>query len=100
MSKEEQAAYRRYLDNRVILADQIFTAKSEGRLEGLAEGREEGREEGRAEGRAEGERNKTIAIAWNLKQMGIPLQQIVDATGLSPEDIAKIKHVVSDHVKK
>ena len=54
MSKEEQAAYHRYLDDRVILADQIFTAKGEGRLEGRAEGRAEGLEEGRAKGLAEG----------------------------------------------
>ena len=54
MSRDEQIAYRRYIDDRVILADQIVTARGEGKLEGRAEGREEGREEGRAEGREEG----------------------------------------------
>ena len=53
MSKEELAAYRRYWDDRVILADQIFTAKGEGRLEGHAEGREEGRAEGKEEKKEE-----------------------------------------------
>ena len=54
MSTDERAAYRRYLDNRVILQDQIVTARGEGHLEGRAEGLLEGRAEGLAEGRAEG----------------------------------------------
>jgi len=54
MSRDEQAAYRRYWDDRVILADQIYTARGEGKLEGRCEGRAEGLEEGRAEGRAKG----------------------------------------------
>ncbi|MBR1933546.1 MAG: PD-(D/E)XK nuclease family transposase [Prevotella sp.] len=54
MSREEQAAYRRYLDDRVILADQIFTARGEGKLEGHWEGLEEGRKKGLEEGRKKG----------------------------------------------
>ena len=68
MSKDELNAYYRHLDNIVILKDNIFTEREEGRAEGRAEGREEGRkegrkegrEEGRAEGRAEGEKKKRI----------------------------------------
>ena len=102
MTKEEQAAYRRYLDDRVILADQIFTAKGEGRLEGLAEGLEEGRaagraaglEEGRAEGleegRAEGMQKEKLANARKMKADNMPADLIAKYTGLSLEEIANL----------
>ena len=82
MSKEELAAYRRYWDDRVILADQIFTAKGEGRLEGHAEGREEGRAEGRAEER--------LANARSLKDNGVPLDIIAKSLGLTAEELEEI----------
>ena len=82
MSKDEQAAYRRYLDDRVILADQIFTAKGEGRLEG----REEGREEGLAEGRAE----ERLKNARSLKANGIPMDVIAKSLGLTTEEIEQV----------
>ena len=75
MSREEQAEYRRYIDNRVILADQIITARGEARLEG------------RAEGRAEGEHEKSLAIARNLKQMGMSAADIVKATGIDIKEL-------------
>ena len=74
MTKEEQAAYRRYLDNRVILADQIFTAKGEGRLEGKAEGRAEGREED----------------ARRMKADNMPIELISKYTGLTVDEIEKL----------
>lgn len=86
MSREEQAAYHRYLDDRVILADQIYTARGEGKLEGRAEGREEGREEGRAEGKNEAMR--TIAAA--MKQAGESMEKIAAYTHLSPDEIAEL----------
>ena len=79
MSREEQSAYRRYLDNRVILADQIFTAKGEGRLEGRAEGRAEGRTEGRAEGH--------IETAHKMKADNMPIDLIAKYTSLTVEEI-------------
>ena len=51
------------------------------------EGREEGREEGRVEGRVEGEKRKAIAIARNLKSMGMSISDISKATGLQEEEI-------------
>jgi len=79
MSKEEQAAYHRYLDDRVILADQIFTARGEGKLEG----RTEGRAEGRAEANKENAR-KMLAIG------NIPVSTISAITGLSEEEIKEL----------
>ena len=99
MSKEEQAAYRRYWDDRVILADQIYTAKGEGRLEGRAEGFEEGREEGREEGKAIGrEEGEAIGRAKErlqnarcLKANGIPVDVIAKSLQLTAEEIEMIK---------
>jgi predicted transposase/invertase (TIGR01784 family) len=54
------------------------------------EGRQEGRREGRQEGRREGEQNKASEIARNLKNLGIPADQISESTGLAPDDIAKL----------
>ena len=79
MSKAELNAYYHHLDNVVILRDNIITARGEGRLEGRAEGREEGRAEGRAEGKLED--------AQNLKRLGVSVDIIAKATGLSVEEI-------------
>ena len=82
MSREEQAAYRRYIDNRVILADQIVTARGEGKLEGHAEGYLQGREKGREEER--------IAVARKLKSMGLPDMDIAKATSLTLEELKQL----------
>ena len=41
-------------------------------------------------GAAKGERNKAIEIAKNLLGMGMSIDNIMKATGLSQEDIAKL----------
>ena len=45
------------------------------------------RKEGRVEGRVEGEKRKAIAIARNLKSMGMSISNISNATGLQEEEI-------------
>ena len=45
------------------------------------------RREGRVEGRVEGEKRKAIAIARNLKSMGMSISDVSKATGLSEEEI-------------
>ena len=47
----------------------------------IEKGRAEGREQGRAEGRAEGK----LEIAKNLLAMGIPMDKVVQASGLTEE---------------
>ena len=68
------------------LAEGITRGLAEGRAKGLAEGRVEGLAEGRAEGMTEA----SIQIAINLKQMGIPLEKIMEATKLDKETIEKL----------
>lgn len=82
MSKDELSAYYRHLDNIVILRDNIYTEREEGRAEGRAEGREEGREEGL--------REASLNNARNLKQLGVAIDVISQATGLSQEEIERI----------
>ena len=118
MTKGELEAYYRHLDNIVILKDNIYTEREEGRLEGLEEGREQGRaqgleqgraqgleegraqgleegraeglEEGRAEGLEQGRTEACIQIARQMKRLGISPEQIADATGLAVETVVKL----------
>lgn len=74
MSREELNAYYKHLDNIVILRDNIMTERAEGRAEGIAEGRAE----------------TQIAIARNLKSLGLSTEQIQAATGLSAKEIEQL----------
>lgn len=70
MSKGEQDAYYRHLDNIVILRDNILTE--------------------RAEGRAEGEQNALRKTAKAMKQKGLSIQDISEITGLPCEEIEQL----------
>lgn len=74
MSQDDLKAYYRHLDNIVILRDNIYTERAEGRAEGIAEGILEGKKE----------------TARNLKQMGISVENIAVATGLSENEIEEL----------
>ena len=87
MTKDELAAYYRHLDNIVILRDNINTEREEGRAEGKAEGRAEGIEEGLNKGLAKGHKEGVKESARNLKKLGVAIEVISQATGLSKEEI-------------
>lgn len=57
---------------------------------GRAEGREQGRAEGRAEGREQGRAEGKLEIAKNLLAMGIPMDKVVQASGLTEEQISAL----------
>ena len=82
MTPAERRAYDEHLSAVMIQNDVLDSAKLEGRTEGLLEGR--------AEGRAEGEREKSLEIARKLKSMGMETDIIVQATGLSEDEIATL----------
>lgn len=98
LSKGELKAYYRHLDNIVILRDNIYTEREEGRLEGRAEGRLEGRAEGRAEGLAEGRAEglaegraeEKLENARQFKALGVDDEVIAQATGLSLEEVRSL----------
>jgi predicted transposase/invertase (TIGR01784 family) len=54
-------------------------------------GRAEGRAEGQAEGRAEGRKEEQLAIARNLLKIGLPVEKIMEATGLPQEAIQSLR---------
>ena len=91
MSRKEQRAYDAHMDAIMTQNDVLDTAKMEGHeeglKEGLKEGRKEGRKEGLKEGRKEGFKEAIISTALKLKSMGLTLDQIQSATGLSQEEI-------------
>lgn len=79
MTPEERRVYDEHLSAMMIQNDVLDTAK----LEGLIEGREEGLKEGIDKGKMEGKKE----TARNLKKMGLSVELIIDATGLSAEEI-------------
>ena len=67
--------------------NQIEYARESGREEGLKEGREEGHKAGKEEGLKEGQSK----IAMNLIKFGTPFKIIAQATGLSEEEVSRLK---------
>ncbi len=90
MNREEQAAYDRYLMERAILRNTMVTAREEGLFEGECKGHAKGIAEGRAEGRAEGHKEGRMETAKNLKAMGLNIDDIVKATGLTVDEVAAL----------
>ena len=74
--------------------NQIEYAKETGLEEGLAKGLAKGRAEGREEGREEGRADAKQQIAINFLQLGTPCEVVAKATGLSLEEVAKLKEEV------
>ena len=90
LSKEERMKYDESIK---VYRDHLATiafAKTEGKAEGRAEGRAEGLLEGRAEGLAEGRAEVKLATARNLKALNVAPDIIMQATGLSFEEIEKL----------
>ena len=77
-SDEELAGYEHFWDG--ISVEKTLYASA--RREGLAEGK--------AEGKAEGRQEEKHSIALNLKKLGVSIEQIAFATGLSIEEIEKL----------
>ena len=74
MSPEERHEYDEHVNAIMIQNDVLNTAKLEGHAEGRAEGRAEGK----------------LEDARNLKQLGVSIDIIAQATGLSREEIGKL----------
>ena len=82
-----QMAYAR----QEAIEEGLAEGRAEGRAQGLAEGRAEGRAEGLAEGlaegRAEGRAEANLESAIKLKELGVAVEVISKATGLSIKEI-------------
>ena len=79
----QRHAYNRYMESVRHMRSLFDTSHDDGFQEGLATGMIQGMEKGREQGIKDG----ALAVARNLKQMGISTQQISEATGLSPQDV-------------
>ena len=77
-SEEKRNKYNKTMQDEKRLRGQIAAAREMGEVAGFERGREEGREEGK------------IITARNLLQLGIDVETIAKATGLSAEEIEKL----------
>ena len=95
LTKEEQEKYDNSMmvmwDNYAVYKHAEEKGIIKGEAKGRAEGRAEGRVEGRAEGRAEGKKEKAKEIALKLLALNTPIDIIFQSTGLSIEEIKKLK---------
>ena len=95
IDKEEmlryEAAERAEMDFVSAISSAELRGKEIGRTEGLTEGIAKGRTEGKAEGRVEGKKIQALETAKTLLEMGLSIQQIIKATGLSESEIMQLK---------
>ena len=86
------------------LKEGLEAGRKEGKEEGIKEGREKGRKEGKEagrkeglkEGREEGSKDERSKIAINLIRLGASCEIITQATGLSAEEVSKLKEEMSN----
>jgi len=82
LSEEERSAYDRHINDVRISRSTLETSFSDGMDKGKAEGLAEGEAKGKAEGLAE--------VAIKLHQLGLPMDQIVSATGFTVEQLKEL----------
>lgn len=91
LSKEERWAYERHMMNLSYQKDVIATGYDDGLQKGLADGLKKGLakglEQGLEQGRTEGELKAKLDTARNLLQMGLSAAQVMQATGLTQEQM-------------
>mgnify|MGYP004508453797 CR=1 FL=1 len=76
--------------------NQIEYARETGREEGREEGLKEGHKKGHKEGKEEGLKEGQSKIAMNLIRLGTPCEIITQATGLSAEEVSRLKEELSN----
>lgn len=57
----------------------------------MGQAKREGKKEGRIEGRKEGKKEGKIEIVKNLLKLNMPIEQIVEVSGLTEKEVQKIK---------
>ena len=87
LSSEEQEKY----DESIKAVDDYYSGLYGSYVEGEEKGIAKGIAKGRAEGRAEGELSKGLAVARNLLSMGMSWSQIMQATGLTEEELKPLQ---------
>lgn len=72
--------------------DELMTIAQQLEQKGIEKGIEQGIQLGRQEGRSEGEREATLKIARTMLQNGLDHNTVKKMTGLTDDDLAKIRH--------
>jgi len=83
--------YGEYKQTEKEVSEMIKTFIPEALKRGRREGKKEGLQEGLQEGKKLGVQQAKTEVAGNLLQLGVDIDTIAGATGLSPDEIAKIK---------
>ena len=95
LTKEEQEKYDNSMmvmwDNYAALEHAVNKGIKEGMEKGMKEGLEKGMEKGMEKGLKEGEKKKSLEVAKKLLAYNTPLDIIANSTGLSIEEIKKLK---------
>ena len=91
LSDAEQKEYERHMEALRYQRSVIQTGWIEGTAEGKVEGRAEGIKAGKIEGKRAGMKEGKVEVARSLKQMGLSVEKIAIATGLSIDDIEHLK---------
>ena len=90
MTEGQLYAYEKFwlavVDERILRE----AAAKKGYNEGMEKGYNEGMEKGLAEGMEKGMQKGIYTVARNMKQMGLSLEDITKATGLSEKEIAEL----------
>jgi len=90
-SEEERSAYDDHLKWMMIEANTLEKRYRDGIEEGRAEGEKIGEEKGKIEGLKEGEKVKAIEIARKMLKKGLDIDDIIDITGLTKDEIESLK---------
>ena len=90
MEEKELQEYEDILKHYRDLRNSLYTAEEKGHAQGHTEGLAQRHTKGLAQGRAEGINEGIMLISKNLKTMGLSVADIIKATGLSEDDIAKL----------
>ena len=87
MTKEERQKYdyalRKYRDNLCVYEGAI----QKGIEKGIAKGMEQGIAKGMKQGIAKGVTKRNVEIVRRMKAKGYPLEEIMDCTGLSADEV-------------
>ncbi|WP_294629628.1 PD-(D/E)XK nuclease family transposase [uncultured Bacteroides sp.] len=78
MTPQERYAYDKHINAMMIQNDVLDSAKLEGRMEG------------RIEGRMEGKMEERIIMAKNFKKLGVSIDIICAASGLTPTEVEQL----------
>ena len=83
LSEEDRKAYFRYLESLSLSQSVLWSS----RVLGFDEGEKIGREKGRAEG----EKKASLENARKMKLKGFSVEDIIDVTGLSKNEIENLR---------